>query len=101
MRRMLDSVTGFAVAAVFGAIALGLLSAAAVVALAPHVGTAGALAIVGGIHLLIALIALLVVRRRQRRYVPTTAARNAQLGVIAGGFLTGVVEALVRNRRRW
>lgn len=100
MRNMLDSVTGCAIAGAFGAIALGLLTAAAVVLLVPHLGTAAALAILGGVHLLVALIALLWMRRRRSRYVPSPAARNAQLGVIAGGFLTGVVEALIRRNRR-
>jgi len=100
LRQIVDSLVGNVIAGVFAAVALGLLTAAGVVALTPLVSAAGALGIVGGVHLLIALIVLLWVRGRRRRYVPSPNARNAQLGAIAGGFLAGVMEGLIRSRHR-
>jgi hypothetical protein len=100
LRQIVDSLIGNMIAGVFAAVALGLLTAAAVVALKPLVSTAGALGIVGGVHLLIALIVLLWMRGRRRRYLPSPNARNAQLGAIVGGFLAGAMEGLIRPRNR-
>jgi|HigsolmetaAR202D_1030399.scaffolds.fasta_scaffold69747_2 UDP-N-acetylmuramyl pentapeptide phosphotransferase/UDP-N-acetylglucosamine-1-phosphate transferase len=99
MRHMIGRVVGLLVVGLLGAVALGMLLAAAVVLLAKEIGTAGALGAVGGGVALVALVVLFIIQGR-RRAVVRQPPRGTELSAIAGSFLVGVVEGLTRPRRR-
>lgn len=100
MSDLLSRLAGGIVVGLLGLCALGLLIAAAVVGFSGLVGVGGALGIVGGILAVLALIVMLLARRRARRIAWQRTARGNQAGSFAAGFLLGVWEGLIRPRRR-
>lgn len=98
MRHVLNGIIGWFAVGVLGAIAAGLLIAAAVVGFANVVGTAGALGIVGALLAALALVVVLVLRNRPRP-LPVVNSK-VRVGEVAAGFLMGVWDGLSKPRPR-
>ncbi|MEZ5669262.1 MAG: hypothetical protein R3F55_17860 [Alphaproteobacteria bacterium] len=99
MKNLLDNLFAGLIVLALTLVAIGLLSAAAVVGFAALVGTGGALAIVGAILIVLALLVALVMRGRGRPTVADRHGNGLDAGGIAAGFVLGLWDGFTRPRR--